>query len=95
VYYNAEHPEVVSVFLNQGRKLHTTHSWEFMDMEMGDGVVPSDSVLRKARYGEDTIIAHLDTGNIPPLPASANVNFHLFPSRVITHSCHAHILLLL
>ncbi|CAJ1941570.1 unnamed protein product [Sphenostylis stenocarpa] len=57
----AEHSEVVSVFLNKGRKLHTTRSWKFMDIERDDGVVSSDSVFRKARYGEDTILAHLDT----------------------------------
>jgi len=57
-----------------------------MDMERVDGVVPSDSVFWKARYGEDTIIAHLDTGNIPPLLASAIVNFHLScPESQLTH----------
>lgn len=61
--FDAEHSEVVSVFLNKIRKLYTTHSWEFMDMTKG-GVVPSESVLRKARYGEDSIIAHLDTGTV-------------------------------
>ncbi|MCI15502.1 subtilisin-like protease-like, partial [Trifolium medium] len=45
----AEHPEVVSVLLNRGRNLHTTHSWEFMSMEH-NGVVPSESLFRKARY---------------------------------------------
>ncbi|KHN03560.1 Subtilisin-like protease, partial [Glycine soja] len=57
----ADIANVVSVFLNKGRKLHTTHSWEFMDLEMNDGVIPSDSLFRKARYGEDTIIANFDT----------------------------------
>ncbi|KAG5003270.1 hypothetical protein JHK86_027409 [Glycine max] len=51
----------------KGRKLHTTHSWEFMDLEGNDGVIPSDSLFRKARYGEDTIIANFDTGNFGPL----------------------------
>ena len=64
---DAEHPDVVSVFLNKGRKLHTTHSWEFMDLEGNDGVIPSDSLFRKAKYGEDTIIANFDTGNFAPL----------------------------
>lgn len=58
---DAEHPNVVSVLLNRGRKLHTTHSWEFMSMEQ-NGVTPSESLFRKARYGEDTIIGNLDTG---------------------------------
>jgi len=59
----AEHPNVVSVLLNRGRKLHTTHSWEFMSLEH-NGVAPSHSLLRKARYGEDVIIGNLDTGKI-------------------------------
>ncbi|KAG6735613.1 hypothetical protein POTOM_061745 [Populus tomentosa] len=57
---NAEHPRVVSVFLNQGRKQHTTHSWSFLGLEK-DGVVPSSSIWKKARFGEDTIIGNLDT----------------------------------
>ncbi|KAJ6319390.1 hypothetical protein OIU78_014913 [Salix suchowensis] len=57
----AKHPEVVSVFLNQGRKQHTTHSWSFLGLEK-DGVVPSGSIWKKARFGEDTIIGNLDTG---------------------------------
>ncbi|KAJ6874023.1 hypothetical protein NC651_032760 [Populus alba x Populus x berolinensis] len=59
---NAEHPRVVSVFLNQGRKQHTTHSWSFLGLEK-DGVVPSSSIWKKARFGEDTIIGNLDSGN--------------------------------
>ncbi|KAG4951466.1 hypothetical protein JHK85_045333 [Glycine max] len=45
----------------KGRKLHTTHLWVFMDLEGNDGVIPSYSLFRKARYGEDTIIANFDT----------------------------------
>ncbi|XP_031284041.1 subtilisin-like protease SBT5.3 isoform X1 [Pistacia vera] len=56
----AKHPKVVSVFLNQGRKLHTTHSWEFLGLEHG-GRIPANSIWNKARYGEDTIIGNLDT----------------------------------
>lgn len=59
---NAEHPRVVSVFLNQGRKQHTTHSWSFLGLEK-DGIVPSSSIWKKARFGEDAIIGNLDTGN--------------------------------
>ncbi|CAN8267042.1 unnamed protein product [Cochlearia groenlandica] len=57
----SKHPSVISVFQDKGRKLHTTHSWEFMEMEK-DGVVPSNSLWSKARFGEDTIIGNLDTG---------------------------------
>ncbi|KAJ6894890.1 hypothetical protein NC652_028586 [Populus alba x Populus x berolinensis] len=58
---DTEHPDVVSVFLNKARKLHTTHSWSFLGLEK-DGVVPPSSLWKKARYGEDAIIGNLDTG---------------------------------
>ncbi|KAK7246045.1 hypothetical protein RIF29_40902 [Crotalaria pallida] len=65
----AKHPSVVSVFLNQGRKLLTTHSWEFMLMEGSNGVTRPSSLFEKARFGEDTIIGHLDTGAWPESPS--------------------------
>lgn len=52
---------MVSVFLDQGRNLHTTHSWDFLLLER-DGVIRTDSLWKKARFGEDVIIANLDTG---------------------------------
>lgn len=71
---NAEHPKVVSVFLNQGRQLHTTHSWDFMLLEK-DGVIHPTSLWKRARFGEDTIIGNLDTGNFSFLsPFSFNSN---------------------
>ncbi|THG05755.1 hypothetical protein TEA_000096 [Camellia sinensis var. sinensis] len=57
----ANHPKVISLFLNQGRKLYTTRSWDFLGLE-NDGVIHSSSIWKKARFGEDTIIANLDTG---------------------------------
>ncbi|RVW46206.1 Subtilisin-like protease SBT5.3 [Vitis vinifera] len=57
----ANHPKVVSVFLNKGRKLHTTRSWHFLGLE-NDGIIPSNSIWKKARFGQDTIIGNLDTG---------------------------------
>ncbi|KAF7833281.1 Subtilisin-like protease SBT5.3 [Senna tora] len=57
----ARHPKVMSVFLNKGRKLHTTRSWEFMGLQH-NGVIPSSSIWKKARFGEDVIIGNLDTG---------------------------------
>ncbi|XP_028210609.1 subtilisin-like protease SBT5.4 [Glycine soja] len=77
----ADIANVVSVFLNKGRKLHTTHSWEFMDLEMNDGVIPSDSLFRKARYGEDTIIANFDTGVWPESPSFSDEGMGPIPSR--------------
>lgn len=50
------------MFLNRGRKLHTTRSWGFMMLEKEGGYVPEMSLWEKARYGEHTIIANLDTG---------------------------------
>ncbi|GMH12554.1 hypothetical protein Nepgr_014395 [Nepenthes gracilis] len=60
----AKNPEVISVFLSQGRKLHTTHSWNFLGLEE-NGKIPQNSIWTKARFGEDTIIANLDTGVWP------------------------------
>ncbi|KAL6586536.1 hypothetical protein OROMI_001524 [Orobanche minor] len=51
----AKHPDVVSVLPNQGRKLHTTHSWDFLMLER-DGLVRRSSLMEKARYGEDTLL---------------------------------------
>ncbi|KAI4307811.1 hypothetical protein L6164_030952 [Bauhinia variegata] len=55
-----ENPDVVSVLLSQSYKLHTTRSWEFLGLEK-NGIVPKDSAWEKARYGEDTIIANIDS----------------------------------
>lgn len=60
---NAEHPNVLSVFANKPRHLHTTHSWEFMRLER-NGQVKPHSLWETANYGEDIIIANLDTGHI-------------------------------
>ncbi|KAJ1259859.1 hypothetical protein BS78_10G188300 [Paspalum vaginatum] len=61
----AEYPGVVSVFPNRGRKLQTTRSWQFMGLERAAGDVPPWSAWETARYGEDTIIANLDSGVWP------------------------------
>ncbi|KAF5746198.1 subtilisin-like protease family protein [Tripterygium wilfordii] len=60
----SKHPKVVSLFLNKGRRLQTTHSWSFLGLE-NNGVVPSNSIWKKARFGEGTIIGNLDTGVWP------------------------------
>ncbi|XP_059667215.1 subtilisin-like protease SBT5.4 [Cornus florida] len=76
----AEHPDVLSVFLNRGRKLHTTHSWNFMMLEK-DGVVHPSSLWEKARYGEDTIIGNLDTGVWPESQSFSDKGFGPIPSK--------------
>lgn len=76
----ADHPKVVSVFLNQGRKLHTTRSWDFLGLEH-DGVVPPNSIWKKARYGEDTIIGNLDTGVWPESKSFSDEKLGPIPSK--------------
>ncbi|XP_078163437.1 subtilisin-like protease SBT5.3 [Carex rostrata] len=60
----SQHPNVISVFPNRGRKLHTTKSWDFLGLER-DGRVPKASIWSKAKFGEDVIIGNLDTGVWP------------------------------
>jgi hypothetical protein len=59
----AEHPNVLSVFENQGRKLHTTRTWDFLQLERNGGI-QDNSAWKTARFGEDTIIGNLDTGEL-------------------------------
>jgi len=54
----AENPKVVSVFLSKEHKLHTTRSWEFLGLRGND----INSAWQKGRFGENTIIANIDTG---------------------------------
>lgn len=63
IFEDAEHPNVISVFLNKGSRLETTRSWNFLGLE-GNGLIPSHSIWMKARLGEDTIIANIDTGKL-------------------------------
>ncbi|XP_057962181.1 subtilisin-like protease SBT5.3 [Malania oleifera] len=61
----SEHPKVISVFRNEKKELHTTRSWKFLGLEGSRGEIPTDSVWPKANFGEDVIIANLDTGVWP------------------------------
>ncbi|KAI9159748.1 hypothetical protein LWI28_001538 [Acer negundo] len=76
----SRHSDVVSVFLNKGRKLHTTHSWDFMLLEK-NGIVHHSSAWNKARFGQDTIIANLDTGVWPQSQSFSDHGFGPVPSR--------------
>ncbi|KAJ4725400.1 Subtilisin-like protease [Melia azedarach] len=60
----AKHPEVVSVFKDEGVQLHTTRSWDFLGLEK-DSVIPLNSAWNKARFGEDVIIGNIDSGVWP------------------------------
>ncbi|RDX64710.1 Subtilisin-like protease, partial [Mucuna pruriens] len=57
----AKNPSVVSVFLSKEHKLHTTRSWEFLGLQR-NGI---NSAWQKGRFGENTIIANIDTGVWP------------------------------
>ena len=54
---------MISVFENKERQLHTTRSWNFLGLETQEGV-PSDSIWNVTRFGEDAIIANIDTGSV-------------------------------
>ncbi|CAI8596481.1 unnamed protein product [Vicia faba] len=78
----ARHPNVVSVFENKGHELQTTRSWEFLlGLENNYGVVPKDSIWDKARYGEGTIIANIDTGVWPESQSFSDDGMGPVPSR--------------
>ncbi|KAL8144839.1 hypothetical protein AgCh_003162 [Apium graveolens] len=76
----ARHPNVVSIFPNRGRKLHTTRSWGFMGLEDG-GVVRPSSIWAKARFGEDAIIGNLDTGVWPESGSFSDEGLGPVPSK--------------
>ncbi|KAL5707405.1 hypothetical protein ACHQM5_018309 [Ranunculus cassubicifolius] len=72
---------VVSLFLNKGRNLHTSHSWEFLGIEKKNGEVPVHSLWNKARFGEDVILANLDTGVWPESQSFDDEGLGPVPSR--------------
>ncbi|XP_024029601.1 subtilisin-like protease SBT5.4 isoform X1 [Morus notabilis] len=76
----AKHPNVVSIFLDKGMKLHTTRSWDFLRLETNGGI-PSDSIWNKARYGEDTIIGNIDFGVWPESKSFSGEGFGPVPSK--------------
>ncbi|XP_074303550.1 subtilisin-like protease SBT5.3 [Silene latifolia] len=76
----AKHPKVISVFENKGRKLHTTRSWSFLGLE-NNGVISPNSLWNKSRFGEDTIIANLDTGVWPESDSFSDEGIGPIPSR--------------
>ncbi|MED6185386.1 hypothetical protein PIB30_056663 [Stylosanthes scabra] len=73
----AKIPNVVSVFLTKEHKLHTTRSWEFLGLNRNDG----NSAWRKGRFGENTIIANIDTGIWPELRSFSDRGYGPVPSK--------------
>nr|GMD10708.1 subtilisin-like protease SBT5.3 [Ipomoea batatas] len=77
----AKNREVISVFLNRARRLQTTRSWEFVGLEGEGGLIHEGSIWKKARFGEDTIIANLDTGVWPESKSFSDEGFGPIPKR--------------
>ncbi|KAJ9184226.1 hypothetical protein P3X46_003973 [Hevea brasiliensis] len=67
-------------------KLHTTHSWEFMLLEKNGTVHPS-SLWTKAGFGEDIIIANLDSGVWPESKSFSDEGYGPVPSSWVKGKC--------
>lgn len=59
-----EMPEVVSVFENKRRSLHTTHSWDFIGL-VGEETMEIPGFSTKDQV--NVIIGFIDTGLIPTI----------------------------
>ncbi|CAN0924585.1 Subtilisin-like protease SBT5.3 [Linum grandiflorum] len=75
------HPEVIAVLPNEVYQIQTTSSWRFMGLENSDGVVPPESLWRKARFGGDVIIGNLDSGKCDVDDTSFKCNRKLIGAR--------------
>ncbi|XP_061342306.1 subtilisin-like protease SBT5.4 isoform X2 [Gastrolobium bilobum] len=75
----AENPDVVTVFLNKERQLHTTHSWDFLGLE-SNGVYTKSSIWRET-LGEDIIIGNLDSGVWPESKSFSDEGMWPVPER--------------
>ncbi|CAL1386047.1 unnamed protein product [Linum trigynum] len=76
----AKHPDVVSVFLDRGRKLHTTRSWDYLSLEKNGAGHPGP-LWKAAKFGEGTIIATLDTGVWPESKSFDDEGYGPVPSK--------------
>ncbi|XP_031478814.1 subtilisin-like protease SBT5.4 [Nymphaea colorata] len=77
----AKHPSVISVFPSRAYSLHTTRTWEFMDLAEKDGIPLLGSAWAMANFGEDVIIANLDTGVWPESKSFSDEGFGPVPAR--------------
>ncbi|CAN6440687.1 unnamed protein product [Victoria cruziana] len=71
-------PGVVSVFPNQKRKLHTTHSWDFMGLLSDEAMeVPGFNT----RNQDNVIVGFIDTGLWPESPSFSDSQMPPVPPR--------------
>ncbi|KAM1587564.1 hypothetical protein ACFX1X_027039 [Malus domestica] len=71
-------PGVVSVFPNSERKLHTTHSWDFMGL-LGEETMEIIGYSTKNQV--DVIVGFIDTGIWPESPSFDDANMPPVPAR--------------
>ncbi|PIA39334.1 hypothetical protein AQUCO_02600056v1 [Aquilegia coerulea] len=77
----SKHETVLSIFKCKGLRLKTTRVWTFLGMEKEDGVVPPNSLWKKSNYGEDMIIANIDTGVDPTSDSFKDDGMGPIPSK--------------
>uniref|UniRef100_A0A7N0UIF5 Subtilisin-like protease SBT5.3 n=1 Tax=Kalanchoe fedtschenkoi TaxID=63787 RepID=A0A7N0UIF5_KALFE len=79
----AAHPDVLSVFPDKAGQLHTTRSWDFMQLEMAGsaGHVNYGPLWREAKFGEDVIIANLDSGVWPESKSFSDDGYGPIPAK--------------
>ncbi|KAF9602857.1 hypothetical protein IFM89_031803 [Coptis chinensis] len=75
----ARMPGVVSVFPNSKRKLHTTHSWDFMGLATTNEStgIPGHTTMNQ----ENVVIGFIDTGIWPESPSFSDHNMPRVPSK--------------
>lgn len=76
-YEIAKVPGVVSVFPNRKRKLHTTHSWDFMGL-MGEETMEIPGYSTKNQV--NVVIGFIDTGIWPESPSFSDAHMPPVPS---------------
>ncbi|AES80542.1 putative tripeptidyl-peptidase II [Medicago truncatula] len=73
----AKKRNVVSVFLSKPHKLHTTRSWEFLGLRRN----AKNTAWQKGKFGENTIIANIDTGVWPESKSFNDKGYGPVPSK--------------
>ncbi|XP_062144552.1 subtilisin-like serine-protease S [Alnus glutinosa] len=71
-------PGVVSVFPNSKRRLHTTHSWDFMGL-VGEETMEIPGYSTKNQV--NVIVGFIDTGIWPESPSFSDANMPPVPAR--------------